>query len=168
MSSRIRQELLKRAREFNIRLEDVSIVNLTFGQEFTRAVEQKQIAQQDAERAKYIVEMVRRPSTPLALVGRGDSADTLALRRSPPLPPVGVVLHRQAEHERQANVIRAEGEAEAATTIGRALDRAGEAFVALRKIETAREVATTLGQGRNVTYLPSGGGNGMLLNVNAQ
>ena len=59
VSARIRQELLKRAREFNIRLEDVSIVNLTFGQEFTRAVEQKQIAQQDAERAKYIVEMVR-------------------------------------------------------------------------------------------------------------
>jgi hypothetical protein len=59
VSARIRQELLKRAKEFNIRLEDVSIVNLTFGQEFTRAVEQKQIAQQDAERAKYIVEMVR-------------------------------------------------------------------------------------------------------------
>jgi len=91
----------------------------------------------------------------------------------PPSPPRACVCVRaaQAEHERQANVIRAEGEAEAATTIGKALDRAGEAFVALRKIETAREVATTLSQGRNVTYLPSGGGaggGGMLLNVNAQ
>jgi prohibitin 1 len=31
---------------------------MTFGKEFTTAVEQKQIAQQDAERAKFIVEMV--------------------------------------------------------------------------------------------------------------
>jgi prohibitin 1 len=76
-------------------------------------------------------------------------------------------LHVQAEHERQANVIRAEGEAEAATTIGRALDKAGEAFVTLRRIETAREVATTLSQSRNVTYLPSSNGN-MLLNVSGQ
>ena len=48
VSARIREDLLTRAREFNILLEDVSITHLTFGQEFTKAVEQKQIAQQDA------------------------------------------------------------------------------------------------------------------------
>lgn len=58
MSSRIREDLLKRANEFNIELEDVSITHMTFGKEFTRAVEQKQIAQQDAERARYTVEKV--------------------------------------------------------------------------------------------------------------
>jgi len=31
---------------------------MTFGKEFTNAVEQKQIAQQEAERAKFIVEKV--------------------------------------------------------------------------------------------------------------
>lgn len=46
VSSRIREDLLKRAREFNILLEDVSLTHLTFGKEFTQAVEQKQIAQQ--------------------------------------------------------------------------------------------------------------------------
>ena len=56
VSARIRQELSRRANEFNIRLEDVSITHMTFGKEFTKAVEQKQIAQQDAERAKYLVE----------------------------------------------------------------------------------------------------------------
>lgn len=50
--------MLKRANEFNIELEDVSITHMTFGKEFTRAVEQKQIAQQDAERARYTVEKV--------------------------------------------------------------------------------------------------------------
>jgi prohibitin 1 len=58
VSSRIREDLLKRANEFNIELEDVSITHMTFGKEFTRAVEQKQIAQQEAERARFTVEKV--------------------------------------------------------------------------------------------------------------
>lgn len=56
VSARIREELIKRAHEFNIRLEDVSLTHLSFGPEFTRAVEAKQVAQQEAERAKFIVE----------------------------------------------------------------------------------------------------------------
>jgi prohibitin 1 len=70
----------------------------------------------------------------------------------------------QAEQERQAAVIRAEGEAEAAATISRALDKAGEAFVALRKIEAAKAIVQSLSTNRNVTYVPSSGGN-VLLNV---
>lgn len=81
VSLKIAKELEKRSSEFNIMLEDVSITHLTFGQEFTKAVEQKQIAQQDAERSKFLVE--------------------------------------KAEQERQANIIRAEGEAEAADLISR-------------------------------------------------
>ena len=129
VSSRIREDLLARANEFHIKLEDVSITPLTFGQEFTQAVEAKQIAQQDAERAKFIVE--------------------------------------KAEQERQAAVIRAEGEAEAAAVISRALEKAGEAFVAFRKIETSKEIAQSLVQNPNVSYIPSGG-NSVLLNVPAQ
>ncbi|KAF8587362.1 hypothetical protein K439DRAFT_1652345 [Ramaria rubella] len=129
VSSRIREDLLQRAGEFNIRLEDVSITHLTFGKEFTQAVEAKQIAQQDAERAKFVVE--------------------------------------KAEQERQAAVIRAEGEAEAAATISRALDKAGEAFVAFRKIEASKAIVQSLSANPNVTYVPSSGGN-VLLNVPTQ
>ncbi|RXK36836.1 prohibitin PHB1 [Tremella mesenterica] len=132
VSARIRDDLLNRAKEFNILLEDVSIVyNLTlrFGKEFTTAVEQKQIAQQDAERAKFVVE--------------------------------------KAEQERQAAVIRAEGEAEAAQTISAALSKAGDAFVQFRKIEAAREIATTLSGSKNVSYVPASQGN-MLLQVPTQ
>jgi hypothetical protein len=46
-----RADLFERAGEFNIILEDVSY--LTFGK-VTAAVEQKVVAQQEAERAKYI------------------------------------------------------------------------------------------------------------------
>lgn len=118
---------------------------MTFGKEFTTAVEQKQIAQQDAERAKFVVE--------------------------------------KAEQERQAAVIRAEGEAEAANTISAAINKAGDAFVQFRKIEASREIgeflvvgqkgdvadhpATTLSQSRNVSYVPSSSGN-MLIQIPPQ
>ncbi|GAA5986166.1 hypothetical protein JCM10908_006439 [Rhodotorula pacifica] len=128
VSARIREDLLKRAGEFNIILEDVSLTHMTFGKDFTQAVEQKQIAQQEAERAKFIVE--------------------------------------RSEQERQAAVVRAEGEAEAATIISRALSKAGDGLVQFRRIEASKEIAGTLAQGRNVTYLP-GGGN-VLLQVPAQ
>jgi len=128
VSARIREDLVHRAQEFHIALEDVSITHLTFGKEFTQAVEAKQIAQQDAERAKFVVE--------------------------------------KAEQERQAAVIRAEGEAEAAATISRALDRAGDAFVTFRRIEAAKAIVQALANNRNVSYIPSGKGN-VLLNVPA-
>ncbi|KAN0060783.1 Prohibitin-1, subunit of the prohibitin complex (Phb1p-Phb2p) [Thecaphora frezii] len=127
VSARIREDLLKRAKEFNIVLEDVSITHMTFGQDFTKAVEQKQIAQQDAERAKFIVE--------------------------------------KAEQERQASVIRAEGEAEAAQTISKALEKAGDGLLTIRRIEASKEIAQTLSGARNVTYLPHG--QNMLLNMQA-
>jgi len=125
VSSRIRADLLQRAGEFNIKLEDVSITHLTFGKEFTQAVEAKQIAQQDAERAKFIVE--------------------------------------KAEQEKRAAIIRAEGEAQAAATISKALEKAGEAFVTLRKIEASKAIAQSLALNGNVTYIPSGGN--VLLNI---
>jgi prohibitin 1 len=79
-------------------------------------------------------------------------------------------LYTQAEQERQAAVIRAEGEAEAAVIISKALDRAGEAFVTFRKIEASKAIVTSLAGNRNVTYLPGGGagGSGILLNIPTQ
>merc|ERR1712028_232585 len=36
-------------------LDDVAITHLVFGKEFTSAIEQKQVAQQQAERQEYVV-----------------------------------------------------------------------------------------------------------------
>ncbi|CAN0121098.1 unnamed protein product [Ectocarpus sp. 13 AM-2016] len=36
-------------------MDDVSITHLTFGHEFTKAIENKQVAQQEAERQVYVV-----------------------------------------------------------------------------------------------------------------
>jgi len=53
VSAKIREILKERLVDFNILLDDVSITELHFGPEFTKAIEDKQIAQQQAERAKY-------------------------------------------------------------------------------------------------------------------
>lgn len=55
VSREISNELKIRAGNFNILLEDVAITHLAFSPEYAKAVEAKQVAQQDAERAKYIV-----------------------------------------------------------------------------------------------------------------
>lgn len=50
----------------------------------------------------------------------------------------------------------AEGDTEAAELIAKALSKAGEGLVELRRIETAEEIASTLGTSRNIVYLPQG------------
>ena len=90
-------------------------------------MEQKQIAQQEAERAKFIVE--------------------------------------KAEQEKLANIVRAEGEAEAATLISSALEKAGDGLVQLRMIDTSKSIAETLSKSGNVTFLPAGEGSSLLMNL---
>jgi prohibitin 1 len=138
VSAQIGAALVERAAKFNLILDDVSITHLTFGREFARAIENKQVAQQEAETQAYLV--------------------------------------AKADQERKANVIRAEGEAEAAMLISKAMASAGTGLIEVRRIDTAKEVAGILAQGKNVTYLPStsgsggaggsGGGSNMLLGIN--
>lgn len=55
VSALVRESLVRRAKDFNIVLDDVAITHLSYGTEFSRAVEQKQVAQQEAERSKFVV-----------------------------------------------------------------------------------------------------------------
>merc|ERR1719267_457847 len=55
VSRMIRQRLLERAKDFHILLDDVAITHINFSPEYEKAVEQKQVALQQAERARYLV-----------------------------------------------------------------------------------------------------------------
>jgi prohibitin 1 len=130
VSSQIAKQLFDRARKFDLILDDVSITHLTFGREFARAIENKQVAQQEAETQFWLV--------------------------------------AKADQERKAAVIRAEGEAEAAELISKAMAAVGNALVEVRRIDAAKDVTNALAKGRNVTYLPSagkGGGSNLLMNI---
>ncbi|KAJ5752012.1 Prohibitin-2 [Penicillium odoratum] len=123
----VRENLARRAARFNIALDDVSLTHLTFSPEFTAAVEAKQVAQQDAQRAAFMVD--------------------------------------KARQEKQAFIVRAQGEARSAELIGDAIKKS-KSYIELRKIENARAIAQILQEsgGQNKMYLDS---QGLGLNVNA-
>lgn len=130
VSSQIARQLFDKAKKFDLILDDVSITHLTFGREFARAIENKQVAQQEAETQFWLV--------------------------------------AKADQERKAAIIRAEGEAEAAELISKAMAAVGNALVEVRRIDAAKDVTKALATGRNVTYLPSsgkGGGSNLLMNI---
>merc|ERR1719219_3061990 len=55
VSTEIKEGMTDRARDFGIVLDDVAITELSYSKEFSKAVEAKQVAQQNAERAKFVV-----------------------------------------------------------------------------------------------------------------
>eukprot|EP01095_Lingulamoeba_sp_RSL-Kostka_P004538 TRINITY_DN15773_c0_g1_i1.p1 TRINITY_DN15773_c0_g1~~TRINITY_DN15773_c0_g1_i1.p1 ORF type:complete len:321 (+),score=134.18 TRINITY_DN15773_c0_g1_i1:63-1025(+) len=125
VSNKIKERLVERARDFNIELDDVSITHLTFGREYANAVEKKQVAQQEAERAKFIVQ--------------------------------------RARETKKEIIVRAQGEAKAAKMVNQQLrdDPYGN-FLALRRIDAAKEIASILSQSQNKIYLDS---NNLLVNM---
>ncbi|PRP84784.1 hypothetical protein PROFUN_07438 [Planoprotostelium fungivorum] len=116
VSALIRERLVERAKDFHINLDDVSITHLSFSKEYSHAVEAKQVAQQDAERAKFVVE--------------------------------------KAEQDKKSAIILASGEASSAKVISDAMQD-NPNFVALRRIEAARDIAKTLSKGGNRVFLNS-------------
>lgn len=110
----IRKTLESRAKDFKIMVDDVAITEMSFGKEFTHAVELKQIAQQEAERAKYLV--------------------------------------MKAQQDKHSAIIKAEGEARAAELLGPALGKS-TAYIQLKRIEAARDIAGALAQSRSKVYL---------------
>ena len=123
----VRENLARRAARFNILLDDVSLTHLAFSPEFTAAVEAKQVAQQEAQRAAFIVD--------------------------------------RARQEKQATVVRAQGEARSAELIGEAIKKS-KSYLDLRKIDNARQISSILadGGGKNKLYLDA---EGLSLNVYA-
>jgi prohibitin 1 len=113
----IREAVVARCAQFDIILEDVSVTHLAYGKEFSKAIEEKQVAQQEAERQKFVV--------------------------------------MQADQDRMATIIKAEGEAEAAMMISEALKENGTGLISVRRLEAAKEIAELLAKNPNVTYLPN-------------
>jgi prohibitin 2 len=73
VSKQIREMLIKRSGDFQILLDDVSITHLAFSKEYTAAVEAKQVAQQDSERAKYIVERAIQEKRTIVIHAEGEA-----------------------------------------------------------------------------------------------
>ena len=68
-----REALIARADDFHIILDDIAITHLTFGREYAQAVEMKQVAQQEAERARFVVERAEQEKVANIIRAEGDS-----------------------------------------------------------------------------------------------
>jgi len=73
VSADIARELKQRAGGFKILLDDTAITHLSFSPEYAKAVEAKQVAQQDAERAKYIVLGAQQEKKTIITKARGEA-----------------------------------------------------------------------------------------------
>mmetsp|Transcript_53463 Transcript_53463/g.152351 ORF Transcript_53463/g.152351 Transcript_53463/m.152351 type:complete len:284 (-) Transcript_53463:111-962(-) len=80
VSSEIREAIVARAGQFNILMDDVSITHLTYGREFAKAIEDKQVAEQDAERQKFIVQRSEqeRQATVIRSEGEAEAAKMIS------------------------------------------------------------------------------------------
>lgn len=87
VSKLIRDSLTRRSNDFHIFVDDVSITHLDFGKEYRQAVEAKQVAQQEAQRAHFIVERAvqEKQSTIIRAQGEARSAELIgdAVRDNP-------------------------------------------------------------------------------------
>merc|ERR550517_2284110 len=70
----IRKQLTDRARDFNIILDDVAITELSFGREYAAAVEAKQVAQQEAQRATFVVDKAKQEKQQKIVQAEGEAA----------------------------------------------------------------------------------------------
>ncbi|KAL9072274.1 MAG: hypothetical protein Q9157_005164 [Trypethelium eluteriae] len=73
VSRLVRDNLVKRAARFNIMLDDVSLTHLAFSPEFTAAVEAKQVAQQEAQRAAFVVDKARQEKQAMVVRATGEA-----------------------------------------------------------------------------------------------
>ncbi|KAL8518100.1 hypothetical protein ACS0TY_009399 [Phlomoides rotata] len=94
VSREIRKILTERAANFNIALDDVSITSLTFGREFTSAIEAKQIAAQEAERAKFVVEKAEQDKLSAILRAQGEAKSAELIGQAISKNPAFTTLRR--------------------------------------------------------------------------
>ncbi|XP_042872328.1 prohibitin-like [Penaeus japonicus] len=82
VSRSVSEALTERSAQFGLILDDISITHLTFGKEFTQAVELKQVAQQEAERAKFLVEKAEQEKKAAVISADGDATAATLLAKS--------------------------------------------------------------------------------------
>eukprot|EP00249_Psilotum_nudum_P012209 c23648_g1_i1 orf=260-1093(-) len=101
VSALVRESLVKRARDFNILLDDVAITHLSYGPEFSKAVEQKQVAQQEAERSKFTVAKAEQERRAAIIRAEGESESARLISEATAASGSGLIQLRKIEAGRE-------------------------------------------------------------------
>jgi len=105
VSLMIRKDLVERARDFNIILDDVSITDLSFSAQYTAAVEAKQVAQQEAQRAAFLVEKAIQERQQKIVAAEGEAEAAVLLGEAMSTNPGYLKLRRIRAAQKISQVI---------------------------------------------------------------
>ncbi|KAL3640063.1 Prohibitin-3, mitochondrial [Castilleja foliolosa] len=97
VSALVRESLILRAKDFNIELDDVAITHLSYGPDFSRAVEQKQVAQQESERAKFVVAKAEQERLAAVIRAEGESESARLISEATASAGNGLIELRKIE-----------------------------------------------------------------------
>lgn len=101
VSALVRESLIRRAKDFNILLDDVAITHLSYGPEFSRAVEQKQVAQQEAERSRFVVAKAEQERRAAIIRAQGESESAKLISEATSSAGMGLIELRRIEASRE-------------------------------------------------------------------
>eukprot|EP00246_Nothoceros_aenigmaticus_P018485 TRINITY_DN9684_c0_g1_i2.p1 TRINITY_DN9684_c0_g1~~TRINITY_DN9684_c0_g1_i2.p1 ORF type:complete len:193 (-),score=42.17 TRINITY_DN9684_c0_g1_i2:225-803(-) len=101
VSALVRESLIKRAKDFNLLLDDVAITHLSYGTEFSRAVEAKQVAQQEAERSKFVVAKAEQERRAAIIRAEGESEAAKLISEATANAGTGLIELRRIEASRE-------------------------------------------------------------------
>jgi regulator of protease activity HflC (stomatin/prohibitin superfamily) len=101
----VREEIKTKLKENNILMEDFLLRNIRFSDEYAKAVEQKQVAEQQAQQAKFVVESKKQEAEQARQVAQGQ-ADAAVI---------------SAQGAAQSRLIQAKAEAEANQLLSQSL-----------------------------------------------
>lgn len=132
MENKITEELGKKLQENNLVLVDFVLRNIHFSEEYAKAVEQKQIAEQMALQARFVVEQKKQEAEQARQVAQGQ-ADAAVIK---------------AKGEAEARLIQAEAEAKALAMIEEVLRNNPELLQYLYILKLSPSIQTLI--------LPSG------------
>ncbi|KAL1790631.1 Prohibitin-2 [Sigmodon hispidus] len=122
----IRRELTERAKDFSLILDDVAITELSFSREYTAAVEAKQVAQQEAQRAQFLVEKAKQEQRQKIVQAEGEAEAAKMISLYEPLT--------------------------LSAYLGEALSK-NPGYIKLRKIRAAQNISKTIATSQNRIYL---------------
>jgi regulator of protease activity HflC (stomatin/prohibitin superfamily) len=105
LAARITEDLSRIFEQNGLKLTAFVLRNVTFGEEYAQSIEQKQIAQQNAERAKFLVELELQEAERVRVQAKGQADAAIS----------------RARGEAESQVIRAKAEAEALRLVSDAL-----------------------------------------------
>ncbi|XP_038880585.1 prohibitin-3, mitochondrial [Benincasa hispida] len=101
VSALVRESLVRRAKDFNIELDDVAITHLSYSPEFSKAVEQKQVAQQEAERSKFVVAKAEQERRAAIIRAEGESESAKLISDATSAAGMGLIELRRIEASRE-------------------------------------------------------------------